>query len=133
MEIVFYEKPLCATNARQRRLLEAAAHTVVARSVLSEPWTAERLREFFACLPVPQWFNPAAPRVKSGALEPAALKPDDALALLLSEPLLIRRPLMEIGTARIAGFDERRLRDLIGLEPPESAGGLEGCAQVRRA
>jgi hypothetical protein len=27
---------------------------------------------------VPQWFKPGAPRIKSGALEPAALKPDDA-------------------------------------------------------
>ncbi len=45
--IVFYEKPGCLTNARQRRLLEAAGHQVVRRDLLAEPWTAGRLRDFF--------------------------------------------------------------------------------------
>jgi nitrogenase-associated protein len=108
MEVIFYEKPCCATNARQRRLLEAASHSVLARNLLSEPWTEERLSEFFARLPVPQWFNSAAPRIKSGALDPATLTPEAALALLRAEPLLIKRPLIEIGNARIAGFDEQR-------------------------
>ncbi len=43
--IVFYEKPGCVTNARQRRLLEAAGHQVVRRNLLVERWTAERLRD----------------------------------------------------------------------------------------
>ena len=45
--IVFFEKPGCAANARQKQQLERAGHTVVARSLLTEPWTAERLRGFF--------------------------------------------------------------------------------------
>jgi hypothetical protein len=131
MEVIFYEKPHCATNARQRRLLEAAGHDVLARNLLSEPWTEERLREFFARVPVPEWFNPAGPRIKSGAIDPAALTPEGALTLLLAEPLLIKRPLMEIGDARIAGFDVQRLRELIGLEMSDTAGDIQGCSRIR--
>ena len=131
MKVIFYEKPRCATNARQRQLLEAAGHHVVARNLLSEPWTAERLGEFFARLPVDGWFNPAAPRIKSGAVDPASLTPDGALTLLLAEPLLIKRPLMEIGDARIAGFDVQRLRELTALEIPATAVDIQGCSRVR--
>lgn len=67
--IQFYQKPGCATNARQRRMLEAAGHTVIAKSLLAEPWTAEGLRGFFGSTPVTAWFNPAAPRIKSGETE----------------------------------------------------------------
>ena len=71
--IQFYQKPGCVTNARQKRMLEAAGHTVIARNLLAEPWTEERLRGFFGSTPVTAWFNPAAPRVKSGEVSPAKL------------------------------------------------------------
>jgi arsenate reductase-like glutaredoxin family protein len=48
MKVIFYETPRCATNARQRQLLEAEGHDVLARNLLSEPWTAQRLRELTA-------------------------------------------------------------------------------------
>ena len=99
--VIFYEKPGCGTNARQKRLLEAAGHTVVAKNLLAEPWTAERLQGFFADTPIASWFNPAAPRVKSGAVDPETIDAAGALSLMLSEPLLIRRPLIEAdGTLR---------------------------------
>jgi arsenate reductase-like glutaredoxin family protein len=46
--IQFYQKPGCATNARQKRMLEAAGHIVVARNLLTESWTAEALHGFSA-------------------------------------------------------------------------------------
>lgn len=90
--IVFYEKPGCGGNAKQRALLEAAGHTLDRRSLLDEPWTRESLLAFLQALPVVQWFNRAAPRVKSGEIIPESLDADAALALLLTEHLLIRRP-----------------------------------------
>ena len=52
--IVFYEKPGCATNARQKLLLRNAGHEIIAKNLLDEPWTAKRLRMFFSGLPVPE-------------------------------------------------------------------------------
>lgn len=103
--IVFYEKPGCIGNARQKRLLLAAGLELVVKNILAEPWTPGRLKGFLQGLPVPQWFNPTAPRVKSKAIIPEDLDEEKALAFLIEDPILIRRPLLEIGKRRLVGFD----------------------------
>ncbi len=126
--LIFYEKPGCANNARQKLLLKNAGHEVVARNLLDEPWTVERLRAFFGGLPVPDWFNRAAPRVKSGEIVPERLDADTALALMLAEPLLIRRPLMECDGKRIASFDMERVAAWIGApRVRDEHGDLQTC------
>lgn len=124
----FYEKPGCATNARQKTMLSEAGHTVEALSLLAEPWTTERLAGFFMDMPVSQWFNRASPRVKSGEIDPFGLDADTALARLIADPLLIRRPLMEVGDWRSAGFDAAVIDRAIGLRLDEVQGPTEGCA-----
>jgi hypothetical protein len=126
--IQFYQKPGCATNARQKRMLEAAGHTVIAKNLLTEPWTAEALRGFFGARPVAAWFNPAAPRVKSGEIKPQGLEATAAIALMLRDPLLIRRPLVEADGCRCAGFDRDPVTSLLGGSVHE---GIEACSQPR--
>ncbi|MBK7612968.1 MAG: hypothetical protein IPJ08_00535 [Burkholderiales bacterium] len=130
--ITFFEKPGCGGNARQRAALLAAGHTLDVRSLLSAPWTAESLLAYLAPLPVADWFNRAAPRVKSGEVQPEQLSPDHALMLLLGEPLLIRRPLMHnaADSSRHVGFDTAAVAAWIGLAPTTTARAttLEGCA-----
>ncbi len=120
-KIVFFQKPGCGTNARQKLALEQAGHSVEARDLLHEGWTAERLRGFFGSLPVTAWFNPAAPKIKSGEIDPAQLDATAAVGLLVAEPLLIRRPLIEAGDKRCAGFDNDVVGELLG-----SGGGRVG-------
>ena len=138
--IVFYEKPGCTTNARQKRMLEAAGHAVIARNLLTEAWTAERLTGFFGDTPVPRWFNPAAPAVKSGAVDPALTDRRTALALMLADPLLIRRPLLEAEGKRYVGFDPEQLASWLGLgeegnggADPERCSRSAGSAPCRAA
>ena len=128
--IIFFEKPGCGGNAKQKALLHAAHHTLEVRDLLHWPWTAESLLAFLAPLPVTEWFNRAAPRVKSGAVAPELLDADAALALLLAEPLLIRRPLMALGEQRMVGFDADQVHAWVGLgsSAPSSSAPLEGCA-----
>lgn len=114
-KITFYEKPGCGNNTRQKALLIEAGHEVIARNLLTEPWTAAQLQDFFTGLPVAEWFNRAAPRVKSGEVVPESLNENTALALMLADPLLIRRPLMESAGWRLAGFDLPRIQALINL------------------
>jgi nitrogenase-associated protein len=115
--VVFFEKPGCANNARQKLWLANAGHGVDARSLLEEPWTRERLLAFFGDRPVALWFNRAAPRVKSGELVPEEIVADAALALMIKEPLLIRRPLMEADGRREVGFDAELVDAWLGLAP----------------
>jgi len=115
--VLFYEKPGCANNARQKLWLANAGHRVEARSLLDEPWTRERLLAFFGERPVAQWFNRAAPRVKSGEIVPEEMTVESALALMMKEPLLIRRPLMESDGRREVGFDPEVVDAWLGLAP----------------
>ncbi len=133
--ITFYEKPGCAGNARQRALLEAAGHTLIRRNLLSQAWTADSLLAFLAPLPVRLWFNRAAPRIKRGELNPDTLDAASAIAELLAEPLLIRRPLMlrEDG-ARMVGFDVADVQRFLGTAiAAETDASLEACAIGRTA
>ena len=113
--ILFWEKPGCAGNARQKALLAASGHEVSARDLRAEPWTAGGLRPFFGDRPVAEWFNRNATRVKSGEVRPEALDEAAALSLMLADPLLIRRPLMQVGERREAGFDQTLVAAWIGL------------------
>lgn len=123
--VVFYEKPGCGNNTKQKALLAAAGHEVIARNLLSEAWTAERLLAFFGDRPVAEWFNRAAPRIKSGEIAPEQMEADAALALMLQDPLLIRRPLIEANGRKEAGFDQELIQTWIGLTP--SGKNLESC------
>ncbi|MFO1112378.1 MAG: ArsC/Spx/MgsR family protein [Rhodospirillales bacterium] len=125
--VVFYAKPGCKGNARQIRVLLSAGHDVEVRDLLAEPWTEERLRGFFGDRPAAEWLNRSAVRVKSGEIVPEALSAQEAMALLLADPALVRRPLMEAAGERCAGWEPERIAAWIGLGTAMSPG-KEGCA-----
>lgn len=125
--VLFYEKPGCINNTRQKVLLAAAGHTVHAKNLLTEKWTSARLREFFGDLPVAEWFNHTAPRVRDGEIWPHRLSSEEAIALMLEEPLLIRRPLMEVDGRRRVGFDQDAVDRWIGLSSKVKDADLETC------
>lgn len=125
--VTFYEKPGCAGNAEQKKLLQAAGHTVVARSLLDVRWTRARLLEFLSPMPVPQWFNRNSPAVKSGEIVPEECDEETALGLMQAHPLLIRRPLMEVGGQRHVGFDAAAVAAWIGLPGVVIDGDPEAC------
>lgn len=121
--VIFYEKPGCPGNARQKALLEAAGHAVEARDLLAASWTRMKLRSFLEGRPVPEWFNRDSPAVRSGEIVPEDCDEAIALALLQRHPLLIRRPLLEVDGVRTAGFDAAALHAWIGLgSGPPGAG-----------
>ncbi|NBC32658.1 MAG: hypothetical protein GVY13_08285 [Alphaproteobacteria bacterium] len=127
-EVIFYGKPGCKGNARQVRVLEAAGHSVVFRDLLSEPWTADRLLEFFGNTDAPDWFNRSAVRVKTEEIVPERLSADEAMSLILTDTALIRRPLLEVDGVRQAGWQPELIDRWIGLTSDMSPG-KESCAR----
>ncbi|MCV6595598.1 MAG: hypothetical protein OIF40_00755 [Mangrovicoccus sp.] len=119
--VIFYEKPGCIANTRQKALLRQSGHDLDLRSILTETWDTDSLGPFLRGTPVATWFNKTAPRVKSGEVKPEALSEDEALALMVEDPILIRRPLMQVGETRRAGFDQDQVDAWIGLLPPQEA------------
>lgn len=114
--VLFYEKPGCINNTRQKALLTAAGHEVQACNLLTEPWSCDRLRLFFGQRPVAEWFNASAPQIKAGDVHPDQLDEAAALALMVQYPLLIRRPLMQVGDRYEAGFNTNLIDQWIGLQ-----------------
>lgn len=114
--VLFWEKSGCVNNTRQKQMLRAAGHIIEPRDLLTETWSAEALRAFFGKLPVTDWFNRSAPAVKQGRVMPEAVSEAEALAMMLAEPLLIRRPLMQVGSRRMAGFNPIEVDAWIGLQ-----------------
>jgi nitrogenase-associated protein len=127
--VVFYEKPGCSGNQRQKALLLAAGHHIIAKNLLAEAWRAQELRAFFGQLPVSDWFNPNAPDLKSGLIQPDQLDEHSALALMLANPLLIRRPLLQVGEQRHVGFDQEQIDQWIGLSIKNDQN-LEQCSKT---
>lgn len=129
MIVTFWEKPGCKGNARQKGLLIASGHRLEVRSLQDEAWTAKRLRPFFDDLQVADWFNRSSPRIKAGEIVPETLNEEAALALMLADPLLIRRPLLQSGGRCRAGFEPERMAGWIDIKPDllENAMTAESC------
>lgn len=111
--VVFYEKPYCAANAKQKQILRESGCTLIERNLLEHGLDRESLRMFMGDKKVTEWFNPAAPAIKNGLIHPETLNEEEAMDLLMGDPILIRRPLMIIGTEKLSGFDAVKVAELL--------------------
>ena len=130
--VIFYEKPGCINNTRQKQLLQAAGHEVDARNLLQHPWDAATLARFLQPQSKDTWLNKTHPGLKSGNVALDLSQPDRVLDALCQDPLLIRRPLMEIGDNCLQGFDAELIDQLIGLKE-KPVGDIETCPRSQHA
>jgi len=136
--IIFYEKPGCATNKKQKKILRDAGYMLVERNLLHHGMSVDELYSFLKDKPVPEWFNPNAPQVKKGYVDPKRLSREEALKLIFSEPILIKRPLMLIDKQRVCGFDQKKVGSLLNasldLSLPHTCSSLhESCNTDKRS
>lgn len=128
--VIFYEKPFCAANAKQKAILRKSGCTLIERNLLEHGLDADDLLSFMGNKSVPEWFNPAAPAIKNGHVLPDTLNEAEAIELLMSDPILIRRPLMIIGTEKLCGFDADKVSEVLDryVEPMPKINCMEkGC------
>lgn len=112
-ELVFYEKPGCINNTRQKKILKEAGFELDVRNLITTSWNKETLQEFFRNLPKKEWFNPSAPAIKSKQVIPEKLSEQEALEEMTKDPLLIRRPLMQFQDYQVAGFNLEKLVEVV--------------------
>jgi len=113
--ILFYEKPGCSTNAKQKQSLRDAGCMIITRNLLQHNMDESELLAYLEKRPYVEWFNPNAPVIKNGELDPHKLSAQKALTLLLNDPILIRRPLMNVEGERMCGFDTQALETVLGI------------------
>ncbi|WP_320041812.1 ArsC/Spx/MgsR family protein [uncultured Desulfobacter sp.] len=116
-QVTFYEKPGCINNTKQKTWLAAAGHDVTEKNILETQWTREELLLYFGDRPVADWFNRTAPLVKSGEVNPDAVNSEEALDLMLTNPILIKLPLLRVADERMHGFIVDAVHVWIGLDP----------------
>lgn len=114
--ITFYEKPGCAGNKKQKELLSANGIDFEVKSMLSTKWEKETLNGFFEGLEKEQIVNQFAPQVKSGEVNIDKFSKDELIELMIKEPILIKRPLIQIDNIKICGFDIPKLNKALNLE-----------------
>jgi len=130
--VIFYEKPGCINNTRQKKLLQTAGHQVDERNLLTHPWDTVSLSRFLHPETRDSWLNSTHPGLKSGDLKLNLNRPDEVLAAMCHDPLLIRRPLLEIDGHCLQGFDAALLDQLIGLSVMPD-GDIETCPRSQHA
>ncbi|MDP3300452.1 MAG: ArsC/Spx/MgsR family protein [Sulfuricurvum sp.] len=132
--VVFYEKPFCAANAKQKSILRASGCTIIERNLLEHGLDGDTIRSFMGDKIVSEWFNPAAPAIKNGHLLPDSFNEVEAMEMLMNDPILIRRPLMIIGTEKLCGFDAKKVSEVLDryVEPMPKINCMEkGCLEKR--
>ena len=125
---IFYEKTGCSGNAKQQEILKANGFELEIRSLLDEPWGKDTLRPFFGDRDVAEWFNDKAPDVKSGHVKPDMYSADEAIEVMILDPILIRRPLIEYNGVKACGFDDYVMYEVLNL--PKAGEDMEACQSI---
>lgn len=111
----FYEKTGCSGNAKQKELLKNHNISFSVKSLLDTKWSKETLSQFFEGLDVNEIFNPFAPQIRDKEIDITKLSKEEAINLMIKNPILIKRPLLDINGVKICGFDIEKINKLLNV------------------
>lgn len=111
----FYEKTGCSGNAKQKELLKNHNISFSVKSLLDTSWTNDTLSQFFEGLDVNEIFNPFAPQIRDKEIDITKLSKEEAINLMIKNPILIKRPLLDINGVKICGFDIEKINKLLNV------------------
>jgi nitrogenase-associated protein len=115
-KITFYVKP--GENAEFiPEALVGQGYDIEIRDLSTETWTPALLRPYFSNKPVAEWFNPKAPQVLSGAIDPRSMHAQGALVAMTANPELIRTPLVKLAGRCGADLTEAEWPDFLAGKP----------------
>lgn len=117
-KVIFYEKTGCSGNARQKALLKEYGVSLDVRSMLDTAWDKPTLEAFFEGLSPKEMINPFAPQLKDETFNLEAHTKESLIEQMLKTPILIRRPLLQIGEVKLCGFDIEKLNALLKISMP---------------
>jgi nitrogenase-associated protein len=128
MKVTFYHRPGCANNEKQKKILRQKGFLLEERDLLKEQWTRGLIEKVFKGYLVSEWFNPSAPSIKDGSIQPNQLTYDEAIELILEDPINMRRPIMELENRYIVGFSIKDIEFVSGKMLGRVPKGLDNCA-----
>jgi len=113
LQIIFYEKPGCVGNDKQKKLLLANGIHFETKSILDTKWDKNTLSLFFKDLKNKDIINQFAPQIKTKELDISQISKEELINLMCKNPILIKRPLLEIGDDKICGFNLKKINTLL--------------------
>lgn len=115
--MLFVEYPPCTTCKKARRWLEERDVAFTARHIKENQPTAEELKEWWSRsgLPLRRFFNTSGLKYKELALKDklSAMSEDEQLALLASDGMLVKRPILVDDGFVLVGFREPEWADAL--------------------
>lgn len=112
--IQFFEKPGCINGEKQKKILKDAGHVLECINILEHPWNRDELAPFIDKKEPASIMNYTAPAIKKGDIVPEKLPLDEAVSLMIQNPILIKRPLIRVDGVSIQGFTDERLAPYLG-------------------
>lgn len=107
---LFIHYPKCSTCQKAKKWLEAQGVAFEARHIVEENPTAEELSRWIAASgqPVKKFFNTSGMKYKELALKDKlpAMSDEEQIALLATDGMLVKRPLLIGEGVVLAGFKE---------------------------
>lgn len=112
--IQFFEKPGCINGEKQKSILIEAGNVLECLNILEHTWSREELAPFIIDNEPSLIMNHTAPAIKKGEIVPANLQYNEAVTLMIGNPILIKRPLIRVDGMSIQGFTDERLAPYLG-------------------
>lgn len=118
MEVLFVEYPKCSTCKKAKRWLDERGIAYTDRHIVEDNPTVEELRAWWqaSALPLRRFFNTSGMLYRElnvKAQLDAGMPDDDALALLATNGMLVKRPLVVVSN------EANITRILVGFKEPE--------------
>ena len=118
MSILFLEYPPCSTCQKARRWLDEHAISYASRHIKENNPTVEELTEWWkkSGLPLKKFFNTSGLIYKSMGLKDKlpTMSEEDQIALLATDGMLVKRPLIIGNSFVLTGFKEKDWQEKLG-------------------
>lgn len=117
METLFFQYPPCSTCRKAAKWLADHHIKVTTRHIVETPPSAQELSQWIARsgMPLQKFFNTSGQRYRELKLKERipVSSPDKLIALLASDGMLIKRPLLVTDTHVLVGFDPKRWEETL--------------------
>lgn len=118
--IIFYEKTGCAGNSRQKKVLKSFGIRFEVKSLLETNWDIVTLEPFFKNIDKTKIVNLSAPKIKNNDIDISFFTKNELIKMMCDDPILIKRPLIQIDQHYICGFDIKMINDILNTSIKEN-------------
>lgn len=115
--MLFIEYPKCSTCKNAKKWLESRGAVFEDRHIVEQPPTVEELKVWIprSGLPIKRFFNTSGLKYKELGLKDKlpGMSEEEQLAVLASDGMLIKRPLLVLENTVIPGFKEKDWEEVL--------------------